>query len=60
MIFATAAQFFGDGILWIILIGALMVHFGKKYAAANPDVKDHAKKAASHVAMRLITRLFKH
>jgi hypothetical protein len=59
MIFATAAQFFGEGILWMMLILAALIHLGKKYAAANPDVKDHAKKAAARGAISLLAKLFK-
>ena len=37
----------------------LAILLAKKFANANPEVKDAAKKAASDKAIQLIARLFK-
>jgi hypothetical protein len=50
---------FEQGILIMIIGGAIAIHFGKKFLHDNPEVKDVAKKAASSTAIGLISRFIR-
>jgi len=59
MLFAVTILGFGD---FLILVGiglALVIHYGRKYLASNPDVNDAAKKAAAKTTIGLIGKWLK-
>ena len=49
----------GDFVGYTVLFLAAVIICAKKFAAANPEVKDAANKAAAAKAVQLIGRLFK-
>jgi hypothetical protein len=60
MLLANAfEQAVGTGFGWMIVFVAVVIICAKKFANANPEVKDAAKKAAAAKAIQLIGRLFK-
>ncbi len=48
-----------DFVGYTVLFLAVLIMCAKKFANANPEVKDTAKKAAAAKAIQLIGRLFK-
>jgi hypothetical protein len=60
MLFANGfSDAMGTGFGYTVVFLAVVVICAKKFANANPEVKDAAKKAAASKAIQLIGRLFK-
>jgi len=60
MLFANwFAQQMGQGIGWMVLFLAVVIMCARKFANANPEVGDAAKKAAANKAIQIISRFFK-
>jgi len=55
----TFSDAIGTGFGWMIVVVTLVIICAKKFAGANPDVADAAKKAAADKALQLIKRIFK-
>jgi hypothetical protein len=53
------ADFFGQAMLQLILVGALLIHLSKKVAGSNSEVASAFKGAAKKKALGLIGRLLK-
>ena len=49
----------GQGSATLVFMFIVAILLAKKFANANPEVKDAAKKAASDKAIQLIARIFK-
>jgi hypothetical protein len=49
----------GHGFMMMILFVAVVITLAKKFANANSEVKDAARKAAASKAIQLISRFFK-
>ena len=60
MLFATwFADRMGQGLMMMILFVAVVSMLARKFANANPEVGDAAKKAAANKAIQIISRFFK-
>ena len=60
MLFANAfSDALGTGFGFMAVLLAVVIICAKKFANANPEVKDAAKKAAASKAIQVIGRLFK-
>lgn len=60
MLLANAfEQSVGNFFAWTILLIVIANFFAKKFFAANPEVTDAAKKAATSKMLQLIGRFFK-
>jgi hypothetical protein len=57
----SAPQIWGPGeaLLFAAILVAIVIHYGRKYADDNPEVKQEAKSAASGLAIGLIRKFFK-
>ncbi len=47
------------GFAWMVLFLAVLIMCARKFANANPEIKDAAKKAAAAKATQLIDRFLK-
>jgi len=50
---------FVNGIFYMVLFLAMVIHYGKRFGNANPEIKDAAKKAAVSKTIQLIGRIIR-